>query len=53
MNLTIDQLKSTDWKQVRDIFAQGIETGYATFESSVPSWEEWDRAHLPPSCGVG
>jgi L-amino acid N-acyltransferase YncA len=32
---------------VRDIFAQDIETGYATFEASVPTWEEWDKAYLP------
>ncbi len=47
MNVTIDRMEPTDWGQVRDIFAQGIETGYATFETSVPSWEAWDKAHLP------
>ncbi len=28
------------------IYAEGIATGDATFESSVPSWEAWDREHL-------
>ena len=34
-----------DWSAVRDIFAEGIATGLATFETSPPSWEDWDRAH--------
>ena len=29
------------------VFAEGIATGRATFETTVPSWEEWDAAHLP------
>ena len=28
------------------IFAEGIATGNATFETEVPSWEAWDEAHL-------
>jgi len=47
VDFTIDQMKSTDWGQVRDIFAEGIETGSASFETSPPSWEQWDKAHLP------
>jgi phosphinothricin acetyltransferase len=31
---------------VRDIFEQGLATGLATFETSVPEREEWDREHL-------
>ncbi len=31
---------------VRAIFAQGIATGNATFETSVPSWQDWDARHL-------
>ncbi len=29
------------------IFAEGIATGDATFETTVPTWESWDAAHLP------
>ncbi len=32
---------------MRTIYAQGIATGMATFETKVPTWEEWDRTHLP------
>jgi L-amino acid N-acyltransferase YncA len=34
------------WDAGRVIFAQGIATGNATFETSVPSWQEWDARHL-------
>ena len=29
------------------IYREGIATGIATFEKSAPSYDEWDRAHLP------
>jgi L-amino acid N-acyltransferase YncA len=35
-----------DWIQVASIYKEGIETGNATFEKNVPSWDEWDKAHL-------
>lgn len=28
------------------IYQEGIDTGNATFETRVPSWEDWDRKHL-------
>ncbi len=37
------------WDAVREIYVQGIATGNATFEKSVPDWKEWDERHLP-SC---
>ena len=36
-----------DWPVVRAIYEEGIATGHATFQSSAPSWEEWDAGHLP------
>ena len=36
-----------DWDRVAEIFAEGIATGDSTFETEVPSWEDWDRDHLP------
>jgi L-amino acid N-acyltransferase YncA len=39
-------LRREDWSEVARIFAEGIQTGNATFETEVPSWEEWDAAHL-------
>lgn len=39
--LTVD-----DWPSVRDIYAQGIATGQATFEAEPPSWEAFDAGRL-------
>ncbi len=38
-----------DWPRVREIYAQGIATGHATFETRAPDWEEWNAEHVP-SC---
>ena len=35
-----------DWPAVRDIYAAGIATGNATFETAPPTWERWDAGHL-------
>ncbi|HLP16963.1 MAG TPA: GNAT family N-acetyltransferase [Bacteroidota bacterium] len=35
-----------DWMRVSAIYRQGIETGNATFQREVPSWDEWDRGHI-------
>ncbi len=49
MSQTIAALRPDDWAEVRTIFADGIATGMATFETDVPDWEEWDRSHLQHS----
>ena len=32
-----------DWPEIREIYRQGIESGDATFETRLPTWEEWDE----------
>jgi phosphinothricin acetyltransferase len=44
--ITIRALVPSDWDRVREIFEQGIAAGNATFETSVPEWDEWDAGHL-------
>ncbi len=44
--LTIAPMSSADWPAVREIYAQGITTGDATFEISAPEWADWDIGHL-------
>jgi phosphinothricin acetyltransferase len=39
------------WQRVRAIYENGIATGNATFQTSAPEWEEWDRAHVK-SCRI-
>ena len=36
----------SDWPAIARIYAEGIATGNATFETEPPSWEAWDAAHL-------
>jgi phosphinothricin acetyltransferase len=43
----IEAMTRADWPRVRAIYAAGIETGDATFETAVPDWPAWDAAHLP------
>ena len=40
-------MRPEDWPAVRGIYQEGIETKQATFETSVPSWPEWDAARRP------
>ena len=46
MELTIDVMQPDDWPVVREIYAEGIATKNATFETEVPAWERWDAGHL-------
>ena len=39
-------MRAEDWPQVAAIYAEGIATGNATFETSGPEWTQWDAAHL-------
>lgn len=43
----IEPMRPDDWDRVRSIYEEGIATGHATLETAVPSWDEWDAAHLP------
>jgi L-amino acid N-acyltransferase YncA len=42
--VTVDDLRPEDWPAVSRIFEEGLDLG--TFETSVPSWEDWDASHL-------
>lgn len=37
------------WPAVKAIYESGLATGNATFQTSAPSWEEWDSSHLKHS----
>ena len=47
MSPPIAPLRPADWDDVARIYAEGIATGDATFETDVPDWERWDAAHMP------
>ncbi len=50
-NITIRPMSTEDWPVISKIYAEGIATGFATFEKSVPSYENWDKVHLE-SCRI-
>jgi phosphinothricin acetyltransferase len=43
---TIRNMEPADWSQVGRIYEEGIATGYATFETRVPTYTDWDAAHV-------
>jgi L-amino acid N-acyltransferase YncA len=45
MDYHITPLQPADWPAVREIYAEGIATGQATFETLLPDWEKWDSGH--------
>ena len=44
--VTIRPMNKADWPRVSEIYSEGISTGYATFETSVPDYETWNVNHL-------
>jgi L-amino acid N-acyltransferase YncA len=51
MEITFRPMTSDDWLSVAEIYRQGIETGHATFQHEIPTWENWDKGHLK-SCRI-
>jgi phosphinothricin acetyltransferase len=44
--VVVAELRHEHWPAVARIYAEGIATGHATFETEVPTWEAWDGAHI-------
>jgi L-amino acid N-acyltransferase YncA len=49
MEIWIREMQDADWENVCQIYASGIATGVATFETGCPTYEKWHRSHLPHS----
>lgn len=47
--MVIEKLKPEHAPAVQSISEEGINTRIATFTTALPSWEEWDKSHLPHS----
>ena len=39
-------MTADDWARVAEIYRSGMATGDSTFETEVPSYEQWDRDHV-------
>ena len=46
MPIVLRSAAASDWPAIARIYADGLATGEATFETDVPTWEAWDEAHL-------
>lgn len=44
--MRIEALRADHWPDVRRIYEEGIATKLATFETSAPTWEEWNSLHM-------
>jgi phosphinothricin acetyltransferase len=44
--VAVEEMTAADWPAVAEIYRRGLDTGHASFETEVPAYEEWDRAHL-------
>ena len=44
--IEIRPMEPADGNAVLAIYKEGIQTGFATFETEVPSWEQWNSNHI-------
>ncbi len=44
--IEISTLLPEHWEVVKRIYEEGIATGNATFQTTAPSWNEWDAGHI-------
>lgn len=44
-------MTADDWTNVAEIYRQGIETGNATFQQEIPTWDDWNNGHVK-SCRI-
>ncbi|WP_106794803.1 GNAT family N-acetyltransferase [Aquimarina sp. Aq78] len=49
--LKIAYFTQKDWPVISAIYKEGMDTGIATFETQVPTWETWDVSHIK-SCRI-
>jgi phosphinothricin acetyltransferase len=47
--MEIIEMLPSHWEAVKQIYGEGIATGNATFQTAIPSWDEWDAAHVKNS----
>lgn len=46
MDYKIEEMTQEDWDGVAKIYLEGINTGKATFQTEVPTWENWNNSHI-------
>jgi L-amino acid N-acyltransferase YncA len=51
--MKMEKIEKKYWPDIKEIYQLGIDTGNATFETAVPSWEIWMNGRLIPCSVVG
>lgn len=46
MNVVLRAFSRSDYPAVASIYAEGIATGIATFETQVPDWDTWNDKYI-------
>lgn len=46
MDIEIRQMQAGHWPEVVTIYEQGLAGGNATFETELPTWQQWHESHL-------
>lgn len=44
--MEIKNILAEHYRQITEIYLQGIATGIATFQTESPDWEAWNNSHL-------
>lgn len=46
MNCRIKEITKSDWNDIAEIYLEGINTNKATFQTEIPTWENWNTSHI-------
>lgn len=46
MSIEIKHMEPQDWESVSKIYKKGIDAKNATFETEIPTWNQWNDAHI-------
>lgn len=47
--MEITAIVKEHYPNISSMYSEGIETGHATFETTAPEWEDWDKGKLKHS----
>ncbi len=45
-SMNLINISAENYPEVARIYGEGLQTGTATFETTIPNWEKWDAGHL-------
>jgi L-amino acid N-acyltransferase YncA len=44
--IEIKTMEPDHWNEVKRIYEEGLATGNASFQTTAPEWDEWDKTHI-------